>query len=86
MSQTKESVQTVLIYDQCGEQPISFIVVEGDQRKFSGCYINTDHPNAASLSDFLYSKDGEFKHKKSRKFPRKAVKRGAYVIVCGFIP
>ena len=78
--------QTVLIFDQYGEQPICFIVVDGDCRKYNGCYINTDHENSDDLGRFLYTEDGEFKHKKLKKFPRKAVKRGAYVIVCGFIP
>lgn len=78
--------QTVLIFDQFGEQPICFIVVDGDCRKYDGCYINSSSGNGDSLGEFLYTKDGEFKHKKLKKFPRKAVKRGAYVVVCGFIP
>lgn len=86
MGTTKDPVQqTVFIYDQFGEQPITFFVLDGDHRKYNNCYINSSAGDKG-LSEFLYESDGTFKAKRLKKFPRKAVKRGAHVIVCGFIP
>lgn len=84
--------KTVIIYDQLMESPVSFIVMDGDLRKFDGIYINRYTENRAvndmqeDLCRLLYNDDGEATFKAVRKFPSKAVASGAHVIVAGFLP
>ncbi len=44
-------MKTVLIYDQCGEDSISYIVLSGDYSRFDQAYINTEDPKAEELSE-----------------------------------
>jgi len=79
-------MKTVLIYDQCGEDSISYIVLSGDYSRFDQVYINTEDPKADELSELLYDEEGNLKVKLRKKFPYKAVNAGAKVYVCGLIP
>lgn len=83
-------MQTVLIYDQLFEKPISFRVVEGDYTHLNGAYIN--HMDLGdSLSDELLSllfkdDEGNMFDDFTDTFPVDAVNSGAKVIVVGFLP
>ena len=82
-------MKTVLIYDQCGEAPVSFLVLEGDYTHYDKVFINStesDEKLQDKLSRLMYDKDGQLRHKMRSKFPHAAVRAGAKVIVCGFIP
>ena len=86
-------MKTVIIYDQCGEAAISFLVVDCDCSHLDGCYMNSaecDEDDAEELDKLIheYGPDGEFIRSKPlmKSFPVAAVKKGAKVIVCGFIP
>lgn len=84
--------KTVIIYDQLMENPISFIVMDGDLRRFDKVYINQYSEDAGKnklqdeLCVLLYGEDGESVFKAVHKFPVKEVVAGAHVIVAGFIP
>jgi hypothetical protein len=85
-------VETVIIYDQVGQEDISFLVVPGDVSHLHGTYINysSDYENIDELDKLIYkyNEKGEYIGIKPRltEFPVDAVKRGAKVIVCGFMP
>ena len=83
-------MRTVLIFDQCGAEALEFYVLDGDYRHLAGVYVNSCEGNQKKqdeLSDLLYDPDTGEKRKKARhKFPVKAVRAGASVVVCGFIP
>lgn len=84
--------KTVIIWDQLMEEPLSFILLDGDYSKFDKIYINASTNTDAEeklqkqLTAFMYTKDGKFKHVKTEEFPVAAVAAGAKVIVAGFLP
>lgn len=81
-------MKTVMIYDQIGQDAIKFAVLEGDYNHLDKVYINSDDEESAlvELSDLIYADDGSEKITFTYEFPIKAVKDGAVVIVCGFLP
>ena len=90
-------MKTVLIFDQCGQEPIKFVVLDGDYERFSGVYINAVVEGTKKqrelgdklqeeLGEVLYGTDSKFKISVSEEFPCDAVKEGALVVVCGFLP
>jgi len=81
-------MKTIIIYDQCGEHAIQFFVVDGDYSHLNNVYINNteDQAKTDELSDLLYGEDGRIQLKAYKKFPIKAAKEGANVIVAGFAP
>lgn len=84
--------KTVIIWDQLMEEPLSFIVLDGDYSKFDRIYINASAETSEEqtlideLCDFMYTKNGERKHETTVNFPVAAVAAGAKVIVAGFLP
>lgn len=87
-------MKTVVIFDQ-PDKPIRFFVVGEDWSHINGVYINASFRGYYSkdkilahdyLSEYLYDKNGKEKVEFVDKFPVQAVKDGAKVIVCGFIP
>jgi hypothetical protein len=87
-------MQTVIIWDSCGEDAVKFFVVEGDKRDLDGTFISsvidekrTEEKMYALLG--LVMDEGETRKMEtdfnSEKF-RKPVREGAPIIVCGFIP
>lgn len=85
-------MKTVVIWDQCGQEAVQFFVVDEDVTRFNQLYINTytkDKKQAKlldELSAFTYDAEGNFLHTLLDDFPVEAVKQGAAVIVCGFLP
>lgn len=79
--------KTVIIFDQCGELPIQFFVVEGDFRVVDRIYLNTDNdaPEAEATLNELMEKELT-RDKALDEFPTTAVLEGAFVVVCGFVP
>lgn len=83
------SKQTVLIYDQCGQEDVQFVVLDGDYSELNGIYINNAHQEESDqerLNDLIYDEDGLHKVQFMKEFPVDAVKAGAVVIVAGFLP
>ncbi len=89
-------MRTVVIWDNCGQEPLQFFVVEGDWSKYDRLYINTYTEKTAEgkkldrllkeLSGFMYGFEGNMLQSLSKEFPIDEVKAGARVVVCGFLP
>jgi hypothetical protein len=82
-------MKTVIIYDQCGQEDISFAVVDRDVTHLAGIYVNNCNQDAAlcdELCDMFYDDQGRCIIPLSSEFPVDAVKAGAPVITCGFLP
>ena len=88
-------MSTVIIFDEMGNAPISFLYSEEDLTRFDGVYINTytDDIKQNSLQDelaeLLWDSEtgGEMELYKSRLrfFPAHKVLGGATVIIAGFM-
>jgi hypothetical protein len=83
-------VKTVVIWDQCGSESLQFFVFDKDIRDLDGVYINSTESSDEQVDKLneviAYDDDGRPKVKMLSQFPLQAVKDGASVIVCGFIP
>jgi hypothetical protein len=82
-------MKTVIIWDECGQEDIQFVVVDGDYSELNGIYINNAHQEQDDrdrLSALIYAEDGEVIADFLKDFPVDAVKEGACVIVAGFLP
>lgn len=81
--------EIVVIYDQLLEETLQFFVTT-DARfaEMNGVYINSsiDEDKWLLLHDLIYDDEGDKRVSMSPVFPVDAVRRGASVIVCGFIP
>lgn len=84
--QKRTVTKTVLIYDQCGEAPITFYLVDGDYRHLHGVYVNSTACTEAEIDELNSLTADPASMKSFKKFPRKAVLKGAAVITCGFYP
>lgn len=86
------AVRTILIYDQCGEAPIRYTVLDGDLSRFDKVFINRASDDEAlqeELSNLLYDeKTGTERVRWSDKFPKRFLLANpdAIIITCGFIP
>lgn len=83
----------VVIWDQLGQEPLRFFMSQ-DQR-FLGLdrvYINTwtedptEEAKQALLTSLMYDDEGRCKQSQQDVFPVEAVRQGAAVVVCGFLP
>lgn len=83
-------MKTVLIYDQLGEGPIKFYILDRDYSHLDGVYINDSNVDEAlqeELSKLIYDPVTGCELQCAREyFPSYAVKDGALVIVAGFLP
>ena len=81
-------MKTVIIYDQCFERPVSFYIVEGDLSHLNGVYGNhCNYDEKLQNELFKHVFDSEWNQLPAlSEFPVQAVKDGAIVIVCGFLP
>jgi hypothetical protein len=82
-------MKTVLIWDECGQQDIMFVVLDGDYSELDGIYINNagqEQEDQDRLNDLIYDTHGEVIADFVKAFPVDAVKEGACVIVAGFLP
>jgi hypothetical protein len=81
-------MQTVMIFDQCGQEQVKFAVLEGDYTHLNGIYINStenEEEKERELMKLLYEKDGTMLVKLLDFFPVEAVINGGKVIVTGFL-
>lgn len=81
-------MNTVIIYDQVGEAPICYYVVQGDYSRLNGVYGNntlSSEALQAELFKIVFNDDWTMRPSWDT-FPVQAVKDGAKVIVCGFMP
>lgn len=78
-------MKTVLIWNEF-ELGIRFAVVEDDWTRFNGVYVNSTQAQCAELTDLVFDDQGDYKIAFQPEFPVQAVKDGAQVIICGFIP
>jgi len=84
--------KTVLIFNMY-DMGLKFYVLDGDQSRFEGCYIN-EYSNdkdrqrlLADFCDFMYDREsGDDHYEALDKFPVDAVKNGAIVVIAGFLP
>ncbi len=81
----------VVIWDS--DETLRFMVVSAAEFDgFHGVYINTyttvksEKEKQNRLSDLVYDEDGNYRHPVFADFPTEAVRAGAAVIVCGFLP
>jgi hypothetical protein len=82
--------KTVIIFDNCGVAPLKFFVVEGDYLDLNNIYINEasskTQKKQTKLEKLIYNKDGSYKLEVLESFPINEIKKGARVIVAGFLP
>lgn len=79
-------MNTIIIWDECGESPVTFIVLEGDYSHLNNKYINSAEADSEELYELMYNVDGEFNQIQFDAFPLECVNKDTKVIVCGFIP
>lgn len=81
-------MQTVVIWDSC-EADVKFFVVDRDVSRFNHKYVNhvdLSDEESEEISLLVYDEEGQQKIPFLAEFPIEAVKNGAQVIVCGFLP
>lgn len=87
---TTTNMKTILIWDMCGQEPIQFVILDGDYSHLDGIFINhVDHDPALidELYNLMYDKAGQYRQKLRRKFPIKTVRKpDTKVIIAGFLP
>lgn len=81
-------MKTVVIWDDC-EANLKFFVVDRDVSHLNGVYVNslnTTEEQCAEASSLVYDDKGKQVIEMQDEFPVEAVKEGAKVITCGFLP
>lgn len=80
--------KTVVIWDSV-DADIKFFVVDRDLSHLDRKYVN-DADNSEEIDDeisnLMYNADGHMCIEITNNFPVEAVRQGAKVIVCGFLP
>lgn len=82
-------MKTVLIYDQCGQEPLKFRVVDGDYSHLEGKYGNctlTTEKESDEINELVFNKDWYLLEDFTQTFPTQAVVEGAKVVIIGFLP
>lgn len=83
-------MNTIIIWDTLGEEPIKFAVIEEDLFHLDKTYINNDDADETKLDELtalMFNANGTYKQHMSEEFPFDAYRPGeTRVIVAGFIP
>lgn len=84
-------MKTILIYDQCGEAPVRFAVLDGDYSRLNRIYVNNircDESLCDELSDLVHDKKGHEILHFTETFPKEVLLAhpDTKVIVAGFLP
>lgn len=82
-------MKTVVIWDSCGVEPIRFFVVNRDLEHLNGKFygsVDCSEEDGQEVSNLVYTDSGEQYVEMMDSFPVDAVKAGAKVIVCGYMP
>lgn len=83
-------MKTILIFDQCGDAPIQFFVLDGDYSRFNKVYIGTNSDDEEEVKlqdevyDLLYNEKGRLKLDPYPNFPTNSFDHNTAVVVCGF--
>jgi hypothetical protein len=79
--------KTVVIWDNCGAEPIRFAVIDRDVSHLDGAYLNAADNDSDKEDELLVLFCSEpSKVDLLEAFPVDAVKDGAKVITAGFLP
>lgn len=84
-------MKTILIFDQCGDAPIQFAVLQGDYSRFSKVYIGTNSDDESEVAlqdelyDLMYDSKGKLKVDMYQTFPINSFDLNTAVVVCGFV-
>lgn len=85
--------RTIMIWDQCGQEPLSFVILEGDYTHLDGVYINGDTGKDVDmilqeeLSNLICDERGKSLQKHLTRFPLKTARLPfTKVIITGFLP
>lgn len=88
-------MKTIVIWDQCGEEPIQFLIVEGDLSHLHNIYINTAYSEMTDIAkhdELCDLQEGWTEMKFLETFPVSVVQneltagRTVKVVTCGFLP
>jgi hypothetical protein len=83
-------MNTIIIFDQCGEAPVLFFVVDGDYSYLSGVYINSvSEDDEAGIYEGLQDELSliQEKYPAHAEFPHyNYIPGDTAVIVAGFLP
>jgi hypothetical protein len=86
-------MKTIVIWDQCGEEEISFFVVNEAWARFNNIYGNCAYEDehkaelGEELSDLVFAENGNFKFERTKEFPIDVAREpNTIVIVAGFLP
>jgi len=82
-------MKTVLIFDQCYENPISFRVIDGDYSHLNDIYINhicSPQEKQDELFNLLYkNEEGDTNDDFLNEFPTDQIDANTKVIVVGYL-
>lgn len=83
------SERSAVVWNEC-EGGLKYFVAEGNWQKFQGVYINSCDDNEElqqELNDKVYEEDGDYEIKfcSLDEFAN-AIRHGAFVVECGFLP
>lgn len=82
-------MKTIVIFDQCGQEPLSFFISQKNLTSLDNVYINasnTSKKKEEKALALIYNKDGKLKPKMLESFPVDKVDADTKVITIGFIP
>lgn len=82
-------MKTIVIWDQCGEEPVQFFTLDGDYSHLYGVYINNsdeDEQLVAELTELVYGDNG-YNFPLTKDIPLKLMQDSDNkIIVAGFLP
>lgn len=82
-------MKTVFIYDQVLQEPLKFLVVEGDYSHLNNCYINSmdcTDDQSDEINKLIFKEDWSYVEGFLDTFPTEEVVNGAKVAIIGFLP
>lgn len=82
-------MKTVLIFDSVLEEPIKFLVVDGDYSYLNQKYLNsmdTTDEESDIINALVFTEDWHYVDSFLEDFPVEVVQQGAKVVVVGFLP
>ncbi len=81
-------MQTAIIFNHF--EYIEYFVIEGDHRNLQNVYINSDEcadEDCDKLNELFYNEDGDvIQTPVDINIFAEAIRQGAFVVECGFIP
>lgn len=78
-------MRTILIWDQCGTEPIKFAVLEGDYSHLNGVYVNSTQATDEECNALNEALGGDTPIAMVDEFPL-PLRADDKVIVAGYLP